>query len=305
MLEPNRFKAKFLNPKYWLTWLWLGIAWLISWLPYSCLMWLGRAIGKLMYCLAGRRKHIAKTNIALCFPELTSDEQEQMLKNNFVSMGMSLLEVGMAWWWPKWRLAKLSTIDGLEHLQQQEGKGTLLLAMHFSTLEIGAALLGREMPIDGMYRKHKNPVFDYIQRQGRENYHPSSQTIPRKEVRTMLKALRQGRTVWYAPDQDYGPKQSIFVPFFGVTAATVTATAKFAKLGKAKVVPFVQHRREDGKGYHVQVLPPLENFPTDDEEADAVTVNKLIEMEIRKRPDQYMWLHRRFKTRPEGEAKIY
>ncbi|WP_222937682.1 LpxL/LpxP family Kdo(2)-lipid IV(A) lauroyl/palmitoleoyl acyltransferase [Spartinivicinus ruber] len=305
MLEPNRFKAKFLSPKYWLTWLWLGIAWLISWLPYKCLMWLGGGIGRLLYCLGGRRKHIAKTNIALCFPELSVIEQEQMLKNNFISMGMSLLEVGMAWWWPKWRLAKLSTIDGLEYLQSQDGEGILLVAMHFSTLEIGAALLGREMPIDGMYRKHKNPVFDFIQRRGRENYHPSSQTIPRKEVRTMLKALRQGRTVWYAPDQDYGPKQSIFVPFFGVIAATVTATAKFAKLGKAKVVPFVQHRREDGKGYHVQVLPPLENFPTGDEEADAITVNQLVEREVRKRPDQYMWLHRRFKTRPVGDVKIY
>lgn len=305
MLEPNRFKAKFLSPKYWLTWLWLGFAWLLSWLPYPCLMMLGRTLGALMYYQAKRRKHIARTNITLCFPELSVDEQEKMLKNNFLSMGMSLLEVGMAWWWPKWRLDKFSTIEGLEYLQQKNDEGILLLAMHFSTLEVGAALLGREMPIDGMYRKHKNPVFDYIQRKGRENYHPSSQTIPRKEVRTMLKALRQGRTVWYAPDQDYGPKQSIFVPFFGVKAATVTATAKFAKLGKAKVVPFVQHRREDGKGYHVQVLPPLENFPTSDEESDTIRVNQLIENEIRKRPEQYMWLHRRFKTRPGGESKIY
>ncbi len=169
----------------------------------------------------------------------------------------------MSWWWPQARLVRLARIEGLEHLRQAQadGQGVILMALHFTTLEIGAALLGQEHTIDGMYREHKNPLFDYIQRRGRERHNPDATAIEREDVRAMLKVLRGGRAIWYAPDQDYGPKQSLFAPLFGIQAATVTATSKFARLGRARVLPFTQERLADGSGYRLSIHPPLADFP--------------------------------------------
>lgn len=181
----------------------------------------------------------------------------------------------------------------------------ILMAVHFTTLEIGAALLGQQHTIDGMYREHKNPLFDYIQRLGRERHNLDSLAVERDDVRGMLKLLRSGRAIWYAPDQDYGAKQSIFVPLFGIEAATVTATSKFARLGKALVVPFTQQRLADGSGYRLVIHAPLEGFPGETEEADCIRINQWVESALRECPEQYLWAHRRFKTRPPGEAKLY
>ncbi len=213
----------------------------------------------------------------------------------------------MSWWWPRERLQRLAHIEGLEHLQrlQAEGQGVILMALHFTTLEIGAALLGQRQTIDGMYREHKNPVFDYVQRRGRERHNRDATAIEREDVRAMLKVLRAGRAIWYAPDQDYGRKQSLFVPLFGVTAATVTATTKFARLGKAKVVPFIQERLAGGQGYRLVIHPPLEDFPGESEEADCRRINHWVEEAVSRLPSQYLWAHRRFKTRPEGEPSLY
>jgi KDO2-lipid IV(A) lauroyltransferase len=222
-------------------------------------------------------------------------------------MGIAFFEMAMSWWWPKKRLARLVQIQGLEHLQaaQAQGQGVILMAIHFTTLEIGAALLGQRHTIDGMYRAHKNPVFDYVQRRGRERHNVDSHAIEREDVRGMLKVLRQGRAIWYAPDQDYGPKLSLFIPLFGVPAATVTATSKFAKLGRAQVIPMKQTRLPKGQGYLIQLEPPLQNFPGETDEQDCLRLNQWIEQAITQQPEQYLWAHRRFKTRPEGEAKLY
>ncbi len=179
------------------------------------------------------------------------------------------------------------------------------MALHFTTLEIGAALLGQVHTIDGMYREHDNPVFDYIQRRGRERHNLDATAIEREDVRSMLKVLRGGRAIWYAPDQDYGAKQSLFVPLFGIPAATVTATTKFARLGRARVLPFTQSRLADGSGYRLTIHPPLEDFPGESEEADCLRINQWVERCVRQQPEQYLWAHRRFKTRPPGEAKLY
>lgn len=213
----------------------------------------------------------------------------------------------MGWWWAKPRLAGLAHIEGLEHLRQvqAEGQGAILMALHFTTLEIGAALLGRVQTIDGMYREHKNPVFDFVQRRGRERHNADATAIEREDIRAMLKVLRAGRAIWYAPDRDYGPKQSIFVPLFGIQAATVTATTKFARLGKARVVPFTRERLADGSGYRLVIHPPLADFPGESEEADCLRINQWIEQAVSQHPEQYLWAHRRFKTRPAGEPKLY
>lgn len=306
-MDRPQFRRSFLHPRFWPLWLGLGLLWLVVQLPYRALLVLGRGLGALMYRVAGSRRRIAARNLELCFPQLSAAERQRLLKENFASTGIAFFEMAMSWWWPKERLAKLAHIEGLEHLQQaqQEGQGVILMALHFTTLEIGAALLGQRQTIDGMYREHKNPLFDFVQRRGRERHNRDATAIEREDIRAMLKVLRAGRAIWYAPDQDYGPKQSIFVPLFGITAATVTATTKFARLGKARVVPFTQERVADGSGYRLVIHPPLPDFPGESEEADCLRINQWIEQAVSQCPEQYLWAHRRFKTRPEGEAKLY
>lgn len=306
-MERPRFRLAFLHPRYWLLWLGLGVLWLIVQLPYCVLLRLGRAIGWVILHVSASRRHIAMRNLELCFPQWSEAERKRVLRENFASNGIALIEMAMSWWWPKSRLSRLAHIEGIEHLQraQQEGKGVILMALHFTTLEIGAALLGQRHTIDGMYREHKNAVFDYVQRKGRERHNLDATAIEREDVRAMLKVLRGGRAIWYAPDQDYGAKQSIFVPLFGIQAATVTATTKFARLGRALVMPFTQERLADGAGYRLVIHPPLEDFPGETEEADCLRINQWVEKEVSKLPEQYLWAHRRFKTRPAGEPKLY
>ncbi len=306
-MDRPQFRAAFFHPRFWLLWLGLGVLWLVVQLPYKWQLGIGRLLGMVMYRVAGDRRRIAARNLELCFPEKTADEREMLLKQNFASTGIAFFEMAMSWWWSKPRLAKLAHVEGLEHLKQaqREGKGVILMAFHFTTLEIGAALLGQQHTIDGMYREHKNPLFDFIQRRGRERHNLDSLAVERDDVRGMLKLLRSGRAIWYAPDQDYGAKQSIFVPLFGIQAATVTATSKFAKLGKAQVVPFTQQRLADGSGYKLVIHPPLDDFPGESDEADCLRINQWVERAIRECPEQYLWAHRRFKTRPPGQPKLY
>jgi KDO2-lipid IV(A) lauroyltransferase len=306
-MDRPRFQARFLHPRFWLLWLGLGLLWLIVQLPFRVLLVLGAGLGRVMYWLAADRKYIASRNLELCFPELTEAQRTRLLKENFASTGIAFFEMAMSWWWSRQRLAKLARIEGLEHLQdaQAKGEGVILMAIHFTTLEIGAALLGQQHTIDGMYREHRNPLFDFVQRRGRERHNLDSLAVEREDVRGMLKLLRAGRAIWYAPDQDYGAKQSIFVPLFGIPAATVTATSKFARLGRARVVPFTQQRLADGSGYRLVIHPPLEDFPGESDEVDCLRINQWVERAITECPAQYLWAHRRFKSRPPGEPRLY
>lgn len=306
-MERPRFRRYFLHPRFWPLWLGLGALWLIVQLPYGALLKLGRWLGLGMYRVAAERRRVAARNLELCFPNMPSVERKRLLKENFASTGIAFFEMAMSWWWPKARLAKLAHIEGLEHLQaaQRDGEGAILMALHFTTLEIGAALLGQRHTIDGMYREHRNPLFDYVQRQGRERHNLDSLAVEREDVRGMIKLLRKGRAIWYAPDQDYGAKQSIFVPLFGIEAATVTATTHFARLGKARVIPFTQRRLEDGSGYRLVLHPPLQGFPGESEAADALRINQWVEQAVTECPEQYLWAHRRFKSRPVGTPKLY
>ncbi len=304
-MEKPRFHISLLHPRHWLMWCGITLWWLISQLPYPCLRALAKLLAPVLKLAGKSRRRIVQRNLELCFPQLTDAERSQLLEDNFFSTSMALFEIGMAWFWPQWRLRRLFTIEGLEHLQAAEDEGVILMAMHFTTLDIGGAFVNMSASIDAMYRPHKNPVFDYVQRKGRERHNPATVVIPREDVRSMIRALKRGRTIWYAPDQDYGPKQSVFAPFFGVEAATVTATAKFARLGKARVVPFVQTRLPGNKGYKVTIYPALQDYPQGDERDDAQRINNFIEERINEQPGQYLWAHRRFKTRPPGEASLY
>ncbi|MGI9274148.1 MAG: LpxL/LpxP family Kdo(2)-lipid IV(A) lauroyl/palmitoleoyl acyltransferase [Endozoicomonas sp.] len=303
--EADRFQWSFLKPRYWITWLGLGITILPSLLPFPAILALGRGLGRLLYRYAGSRVRIARVNLEKCFPEMSPEEREKLLKANFESVGIGLMEVTMAWWWPRRRLEEMVQYKGLENLQSEDGKGNLLLIFHFTTIEISGALIALKHSVDATYREHKNPVFEYMQRRQRLRYDRGSRLLGRRDVRGMLRSLRAGKTVWYSPDQDYGPKQSVFVPFFGVDAASVTGTSRMARMGKARVVPMVVTRLPGSQGYLMELLEAWEDFPVGDDNVDAERVNRFVEERVRKKPDQYMWLHRRFKTRPEGESGFY
>jgi KDO2-lipid IV(A) lauroyltransferase len=305
-MNPPVFTRALLAPRHWPSWLGAGVWFLIAQLPYRFQFFLARVLSPLLH-LNKKRIHIARTNLRLCFPDKSEAEREALLKQNLVSTAMAVFETGIAWFWPKWRLRRLFTLTGIEHIEQaqREGQGALLLSLHFTTLDIGSAMLGQYVNYDGMYSPHSNLVFDYLQKQRREAYCKGGIAFSRDNVRAMIAQLRKGRIIWYAPDRDLGAKISVFVPFFGVPTATVTATSQFARLGRAKIIPFTQHRRDDGSGYDVLVHPAFENFPSGDELADTRRVNEFMEVEILKQPEQYFWAQPRFKTRPEGEPKLY
>lgn len=274
-------------------------------LPYRWQLVLGRVIGNLMYLAIPRRRHIAATNIRLCFPELTATQQQQLVKDSFRESGISLFEIGLSWWGNNKQLQPLGQIEGLHHLDvaQQQGKGVILLSAHFSCLEIGGRLLARHSPFYVMYKYHRNPLFEAVMKNGRERHYLGA--IERSDARSMIRTLKAGHACWYALDQDFGTINAVFAPFFGVQAATLSATSRIAKMTGAAVVPFFVRRLDDGSGYRLSLLPALENFPSGDDQADATLTNRLIETEIRKAPAQYLWLHRRFKSRPAGEDNVY
>lgn len=279
--------------------------WLIAQLPYRVQMGIGSLLGWFMYRFAPERRNFAKINLEMCFPEMDTTQRQHLLRKHFDSLGKGMIETTIAWWTPVRRLKKLHAIDGLEHYDAaiQQGNGVILLGAHFTTLEIGIRLLSLHRTYRGMYRQHNNPLFDDVMRNRRESYVDVAHE--RKDVRGTLRSLKQNHALWYAPDQDYGRQHSVFAPFFGVPAALITATARLSKLSGAPVVPFFQTRREDGSGYDLKLLPPLKNFPSDDDVKDATAINRVIEEEIRTQPAQYLWVHRRFKTQPEGMKRPY
>lgn len=313
-MQTSLFTRSLLAPRHWLTWLAMGFWFLLSQLPYVVQFYLAYLITPLLM-RHKKRVALARVNLQLCFPELSDPAREKLLRESVHSIAMAIFETGIAWFWPKWRLRRLFRVTGLEHIEaaQRDGQGALLLSLHLTTLEIGSGMLGTLFNYDGMYRPHKNAVYDYMQKSRRQAYCipppgeliNNSTAISRDNVRGMISRLRKGRMIWYAPDRDLGEKVSMFVPFFGVQAATVTATAKLAELGRARIIPFSQRRLANAKGYEVVIHPPFENFPSGDEYQDALRVNQFTEAEIRKIPGQYFWAQPRFKSRPEGEPPLY
>lgn len=300
-----------LSPRLWLPRLGLGLLRALTHLPFSWQISLGKSLGKLMHASMSRRRHIAEVNIKLCFPQLDATAQAKLVLKAFESVGISVFETALCWWGTDKQLAPLCEIHGLEHLQQalQGGKGVILLSAHFTCLEIGGRLLALHHPFAVMYKRHRNPVFEAVMKQARETQF--ERAIPQEDIRQMLRTLKDNLAVWYAPDQDLGRIRSVFAPFMGIPAATLTAPARLTKMSGARVVPFFPMRKPDNSGYVLTILPALENFPaTDDVEGvddviNAARINAIIEQQIHKAPEQYLWLHRRFKSRPGDEASFY
>lgn len=290
--------ASLSHPTWWPTWFGVSLFWLLGQLPWNGLLAIGRMIGRLVWLLGGSRKHTALTNIKLCFPHLSEKEQAALAKKAILSTGEALTETAGTFSNKRIDLGQRLEIVGREHLDAplSEGKGVLLLGMHFNTIDVGSRLLGKVMPFSVVYRPNNNPVFDHVIKESRsevEHY------IDRNDIRGLVKHLKAGRVVWYAPDQDYGTKHAVFAPFFGVPAATITATARIARMSKAVVIPIAHYRLPGGK-YRIELGEALSDFPTRDDLADATKVNQTIEHYVNKMPEQYLWVHRRFKHQPDG-----
>lgn len=244
-------------------------------------------------------------NLALCFPELDAAARDALLARHLRAVGLAALETAAAWTRPRERLSPLAATHGLEHLDAglAAGRGVLVVSAHFLSMEMGLRLASELRPACAVYRPHNDPAVDRLIRAGRER--AAVHLIDRSDLRAMVRALRENRLLWYPPDQDYGPRHSVFAPFFGRPAATITATSRLARLSGAAVVPLYTHWRPGTEGYEIVALPPLADFPSGDDVADATRLNQILEDQIRRDPAQYLWVHRRFKTRPAGAVDPY
>jgi len=298
-------KKYFLAPKYWLTQLSLLILKLIAKLPASWRRNLGHALGFLIRKLAKKRRRIAKINLDLCFPELDAKQSEELLKKNLNATGVGLVETASCWYSDLKKQQSNTTITGQEHLDAalKKGKGVILLSFHMTSLEVGGCLLGAHYDFFAMYKPNKNPLFEKAMCDGR-NRHLAG-LLERDNVRGTVKTLRKNKIVWYAADQNYGGKTTVFVPFFGIQTATITATTKLAKMTGAAVVPFTQRRLDDDDSYQLTLYPQFEPFPSESEVDDAAQINHFLEDYLKQYPVDYMWLHQRFRNRPKGEKAIY
>ncbi|ROP62850.1 KDO2-lipid IV(A) palmitoleoyltransferase [Enterobacter sp. BIGb0383] len=301
----DKFLRAFLHPRYWVTWFGLGLLWLLVQLPYPAIRKLGTTAGRLSRRFLQRRESIARRNLELCFPDMSDEARERLIAENFESLGMALLETGIAWFWPDKRVRKFFDVEGFEHFAEAKAlnRGVMAIGVHFMSLELGGRVMGLCQPMMATYRRHNNPLMEWVQTRSRMRSNKAM--IERRNLRGMVSALKKGEAVWFAPDQDYGRKGSTFAPMFAVEeAATTNGTYVLSRLSRSVMLTVTLVRKADKSGYNLFISPVLEGYP-DDEQAAAAYMNKVIEKEILRAPEQYLWVHRRFKTRPEGQPSLY
>jgi KDO2-lipid IV(A) lauroyltransferase len=285
----------------------LGLLWLLHWLPLRVQAGIGRGLGRLLYRLAGSRRKVGRRNLELCLPELPGDAREALLREHFEWLGRSLLERGLLWYAPPERLKRLIHVEGDIGLAERSARPVMWLVPHFIALDVAGAStqLFQKSQVASIYQAQSNPVFDRAMRRGRLR-HNQGQVFSRHETALpLVRAIRRGHAFFNLPDMDFGLKDAAFVPFFGVQAATLLAPARMARSLGMVVQPVLAEVLPGGQGWRVRYLPPWEDFPGDDDIAAATRMNRWIEEQIRANPSQYLWVHRRFKTRPEGEAPLY
>ncbi|MDH5180673.1 MAG: hypothetical protein OEZ39_08220 [Gammaproteobacteria bacterium] len=301
----HHFKPlQFIHPKYLPTWVGLGLLWLISRLPYGVILAIGRLLGRISFYLLPGRRRIVRTNIRLCFPELDERAIQQLAQQNFMEGAIALLESPLAWWGSDQMLQPLHTVEGLEYLEaaKAKGKGVILLGAHYTTLEIGGRLLAYHIDWRPTFKRAHNKLFNAVMARSRKRVHGG--LLHSSDMRAILRYLGENGTIWYAPDQDFGRKGAVFAPFMGVAASSLTMTTRLAKKSGAAVLPMYSERLPGTQGYIVRIGKPLA-LPSGDEVADAGEINRAIEEQVRRAPAQYLWAHRRFKTRPYGEPLLY
>jgi len=295
----------YLSPVTWPTWVALGILRVVCCLPVPIALALGRRLGWFARLIGGKRRAIVRRNIELCFPDLNAGAKDHLEREHFAALGMSVIEMGLGRWAKDDRLIAITNIEGVGHILQavNDGHGVILLSAHFTTLELSGRVIKLNIPpFDAVYRKSRSAFGTEMLRTGRER--SAANTIEKRDIKSMVRRLREGRIVWYAPDQSYNGKGAEVIEFFGVPSMHTTATSTLARLGKAVTIPYFPQRLPNGQ-YHLKVLPPLENFPSNDAVADTKQYVRVLEEHIRQCPEQYLWVHRKFKNLPESYPDYY
>jgi len=296
--------TNFSSPHYWPTWIGIAFLKLLAILPFKAGLTVGRMIGYILYHLIPKRRRVTEANVKHCFPELSAEEQTQFVKDVFYNNGIGVVESSWTFWGNHKTIQQRTEFIGFDLLEKalDENRGIILLGAHYSHTDLGAMLASSKVPtLITMYRRHNNPLMEETIRAGRITY---SKPVERKELREIVRSLKKNQVVWYGPDQDFGRKNSVFVPFFGKTAATVTATTKMVRFNNSPILALYQRRKEDDSGYIVEIAE-VEGFPSGNELEDAEIMNKAIEAGVRKAPTQYMWVHKRFKTQPDSDQALY
>jgi KDO2-lipid IV(A) lauroyltransferase len=306
-MPPTVTLKTFLHPKYWYAWPALALLLVMSWMPCRLLWAAGSVIGTIASWFPTSNRSFAERNLELCFPDRSPEERRKLLKRHFRLSGFALLSLGVAWFAPRWRVCKAIQVRDEEILDKAcaSGKNVILLAPHFVCLDMGGSRLAamERRQYVSMYRKSRDPLLEYLfARRGRFGAILVERMASPKPI---IRALREGRIFYYLPDQDMGERASVFVPFFGIPAATVTALSRMAETTQSVVIPCITRALPYGRGFEMRIYPALENFPTDNPVADAARMNHEIEAWVREMPEQYMWTYRRFKTRPNNEPSLY
>lgn len=281
------------------------LMWLLHFLPLPLLAWVGNALGMLLYALSAERRRVATINLRLCFPQMDERERGALVRAHFRMFARCFLERGILWWSSRERIQRLIRVEGLEHLKTVQGGPVIVLAPHFVALDVGGSWMIQHVDLVSVYSSQKNPLFHKLLLHGRSRFGEQKLYVRQQGLRPVIKAMREQRPFYYLPDQDLATKDGVFVPFFGVPAATLTTVPRLAEMTDARVVPCISKLLPGGKGYEVRFYPAWENYPTGDVTADTRRMNEFIEQRVREMPEQYFWLHKRFKTRPRGEKKLY
>jgi lipid A biosynthesis lauroyl/palmitoleoyl acyltransferase len=295
----------FLHPRYWYAWPVLALMLVMSWMPSRVLWVLGSGLGSFVSRVPFPNRRFAERNIELCFPEMGKQDRQHLVKQHFRLTAFAILGLSVAWFAPRWRLKRFITVRDKHHIDDAfaRGKNVILLAPHFIGLDMGGIRLSMGMKYVSMYRKARDPLLEYLFQRRRRF---GAVVVERMaSLRPIIRYIRESRPFYYLPDQDMGERASVFVPFFGIPAATVTTLSRIAATTNATVIPCVTRILPHGRGYEVVLHPPFENFPTDDAVADARYMNERIEQWVREMPEQYMWSYRRFKTRPNNGPSFY
>ena len=285
----------------------LGWLWLLSWLPLSVIGHLGNAFGSFLYAVILPRRKVVLTNLGLCFPSLSEAERKALARKHFQALARSILERGILWWRPEARIRRLVRMEGRDRLEAllAAGKPVIMLCPHFLALDWAGARIAMDFEAASIYSHQKNPLLDQMLLHGRTRFIKPVLLSRQESMRGIVKVLKKGLPLYYLPDMDFGPQDAIFSPFFGVPAATISALPRLARLTGAVVLPVIARADADGKGFSVNFGEPWADYPGGDLQADVDRMNAYIESVVLTMPEQYYWVHKRFKTRPPGDASFY
>lgn len=281
------------------------VLWLAHFLPFRVLAGLGNMLGLLLHFVARERRMVAATNLRLCFPEMSEPARADLVRRNFMAFGRSFLERSILWWSSNERILSLIRVEGREHFDAVQGKPYIGLLPHFVALDVAGAWLSMHTRGVSVYSNQKNAYLNRLLIEKRTRFGDQRIFSRQQGLRPIVKAMREGYPLLYLPDQDFAARDAMFIPFFGVPASTLTSVSRLAQMTGSRILPCIPRVLPDGRGYEIRFYPAWENYPTDDVEADARRVNEFIEQRVLEMPEQYFWLHKRFKTRPEGEEKLY